>query len=102
MVSSAAPERRVVTSSSGETLTAIQLRDRAAAAARYVKTLRAQVVVFIGENSPAFPLSLFAAAGAAIPFLPLNYRLAADRLSELVERQGRVALISDVPSLGEL
>jgi acyl-CoA synthetase (AMP-forming)/AMP-acid ligase II len=44
----------------------------------------ARTVVFIGENGPAFPLALFAAAAAGIPFLPLNYRLAHEQLAAIV------------------
>jgi len=45
-------------------------------------------VVYVAESSPAFPVSLFASAWVGVPFVPLNYRLADDRLRALIERQG--------------
>jgi acyl-CoA synthetase (AMP-forming)/AMP-acid ligase II len=41
-------------------------------------------VAFFDVNGPAYSTVLFAAGFAGIPFCPLNYRLAQDRLAELV------------------
>jgi acyl-CoA synthetase (AMP-forming)/AMP-acid ligase II len=55
----------------------------------------ARTVIFIGENGPAFPLALFAAAAAGVPFLPLNYRLACEQLAAIAGRQDRPFIIAD-------
>ena len=41
-------------------------------------------VVYVGPSSPSLPVALFAAARAAVPFVPLNYRLSVDRLDALI------------------
>lgn len=58
---------------------------------------RAQVgrVVYAAESSPSLPVALFAAAAAGMPFVPVNYRLADDRLRTIVARQAPALLIAD-------
>jgi acyl-CoA synthetase (AMP-forming)/AMP-acid ligase II len=46
---------------------------------------RARNVALVDLNSEAVPIALFGAGLAGIPFAPLNYRLADDRLVELVD-----------------
>jgi acyl-CoA synthetase (AMP-forming)/AMP-acid ligase II len=41
-------------------------------------------LAYVGANSLAFPIGLFAAAAARVPFVPLNYRLATDQLHDLL------------------
>ena len=41
-------------------------------------------VVYIGPSAPSLPVALFAAARAGVPFIPLNYRLSAERLDALL------------------
>jgi acyl-CoA synthetase (AMP-forming)/AMP-acid ligase II len=82
-------------------LSGAQLRARAYAAAAHVRDLAVDTVVFMAENGPAFPLALFAAAGAGVPMLPLNYRLDHAHLVAAVEAQGRVLLISDDDTLSD-
>ena len=41
-------------------------------------------VAFVGLNGPALPALLMASAAAGIPFSPLNYRLSADGLDQLL------------------
>lgn len=43
-----------------------------------------RAVVHVSPTSPALPVAVFAAARAGVPFIPLNYRLSADRLDALV------------------
>jgi acyl-CoA synthetase (AMP-forming)/AMP-acid ligase II len=43
-------------------------------------------VAFLGQNSPLLPTLLFSAAGAGLPFAPLNYRLSAQMLRDLLGR----------------
>jgi acyl-CoA synthetase (AMP-forming)/AMP-acid ligase II len=61
-----------------------------AARARRIGTWAAQhscdYVVLVDENSLAVPLALFGAAIAGKPFVPVNYRLADDRLQAIVKR----------------
>ena len=38
-------------------------------------------VIYLGSNHLAYPVALFGAAGAGVPFIPLNYRLGADQLA---------------------
>ena len=52
-------------------------------------------VAFVGVNSPAVPALLFAAAGAGVPFAPLNYRLSAPALRELIARLDSPVLVTD-------
>ena len=51
-------------------------------------------VVLVDENSPAFPLGLFGAAIAGKPFVPLNYRLADDRLRSILERTSPATVVA--------
>ncbi|MFJ8105780.1 class I adenylate-forming enzyme family protein [Streptomyces sp. NPDC096132] len=43
-------------------------------------------VLYLGTNHLAHPVALFGAALAGIPFVPLNYRLSAAQLDELIDR----------------
>jgi acyl-CoA synthetase (AMP-forming)/AMP-acid ligase II len=51
-------------------------------------------VVLADENSLAVPLGLFGAAIAGKPFVPVNYRLADDRLRAIVERAAPALVIA--------
>ncbi|MEO3787557.1 fatty acid--CoA ligase family protein [Actinocorallia sp. B10E7] len=53
-----------------------------------------RTVVYIGENGPAFPVALFAAAAANVPFLPLNYRLTPEQVADVAARQDRPLVIA--------
>jgi acyl-CoA synthetase (AMP-forming)/AMP-acid ligase II len=55
-----------------------------AASARFLE-LGVPSVVYLGTNHVAFPVALFGAAGAGIPFVPLNYRLGPDQLAAQLE-----------------
>jgi len=71
------------------------LASRAAAAAGWIAGREPGRVVYLGLNSPAFPVALFAAAAAGRPFVPLNYRLPDADLRRLVERTTPCLLIAD-------
>jgi acyl-CoA synthetase (AMP-forming)/AMP-acid ligase II len=49
------------------------------ASARFVE-LGVPSVVYLGSNHIAYPVALFGAAGAGVPFIPLNYRLGPEQL----------------------
>ncbi|KAA9159596.1 AMP-binding protein [Amycolatopsis acidicola] len=55
----------------------------------------ASALVHLAENGPAFPVALFAAAIAGVPFVPLNYRLGAEQLSALLAEHPRAYVIAD-------
>jgi acyl-CoA synthetase (AMP-forming)/AMP-acid ligase II len=59
-------------------------------------------LAYVDTNSLAFPVGLFAAAGAGVPFVPLNYRLSTDQLHELLAPLGDVAVIASGPTGTEL
>jgi acyl-CoA synthetase (AMP-forming)/AMP-acid ligase II len=46
----------------------------------------ADALLYLDVNGPAFPVALFAAARAGVPLVPLNYRLGAEQLEELLSR----------------
>jgi acyl-CoA synthetase (AMP-forming)/AMP-acid ligase II len=87
-IASAVPERPLVGARDGA-LTAGGLLALAGGGAAVLREAGADAVGFIGTGGPAFPVSLFAASLAGIPFTPLNYRLAADQLTELAGGLGR-------------
>ncbi|GHB60317.1 AMP-dependent ligase [Streptomyces umbrinus] len=43
-------------------------------------------VLYLGTNHLAYPVALFGAALAGVPFVPLNYRLSAGQLTDLTAR----------------
>jgi acyl-CoA synthetase (AMP-forming)/AMP-acid ligase II len=52
-------------------------------------------LAFVGTNGVAFPVGVFAAAAAGVPFVPLNYRLSDDQLHDLVDRLDRPLVVAD-------
>jgi acyl-CoA synthetase (AMP-forming)/AMP-acid ligase II len=80
-------------------LTAQSLRDKAIAGAAVVKKSNARVLAFHGGNDSAFPIALFSAAYAGIPFLPLNYRLSVEQLTEILAKQDAPMLLSNDSTL---
>jgi acyl-CoA synthetase (AMP-forming)/AMP-acid ligase II len=93
---------RLALGTKADGITGEQLRDRAYAGAQHVLDSGAETVVFMGENGVAFPLALFAASGAGVPLLPLNYRLAHDQLTTALGNQGKALLITDDDSISHL
>ncbi|TXH05869.1 MAG: long-chain fatty acid--CoA ligase [Nevskiaceae bacterium] len=85
---------RVAVASGASRFTYAQLRERACAAAAAIKASGAQYVALLDVNSPAAPVAIFAAAYAGIPYVPLNYRLTAPEINELVERVAPAYLIT--------
>ncbi|MGO9456562.1 MAG: class I adenylate-forming enzyme family protein [Acidimicrobiales bacterium] len=55
-------------------------------------------VVYLGTNHLAYPVALFGAAGAGIPFVPVNYRLGDDQLAaQLEEHPGALVIHEGEP-----
>ena len=94
MASSAAPER-VVIGPRDEGVTAAALSRQASGGARRLLETGAGSVAFLGLSGPAFPSALFASAAAGLPFTPLNFRLAAGGLAELISRLDRPVVVVD-------
>ena len=82
-MAASAGDRTAVTAG-GRSLTAAELLRLAHAAAHRFRHYRA--VLYLGANHPAYPVALFGAAVAGVPFVPLNYRLGDEQLNELLAR----------------
>jgi acyl-CoA synthetase (AMP-forming)/AMP-acid ligase II len=85
IVADALPDRTAVGRQDGG-LTYAGLLERAQAAARDLRGRQAERLVAVDVNSEAVPVGLFAAAAAAIPYVPVNYRLADDQLAAILGR----------------
>jgi acyl-CoA synthetase (AMP-forming)/AMP-acid ligase II len=88
---------RVLIGSRGTGLTGAQLQARAQAGAAHVAALGADRLIYLGPNGPAFPVALFAATLAGVPFLPLNFRLGEEQLDEVLSRQVAPLVVTDQP-----
>lgn len=53
-------------------------------------------------NSETLPVLLFAAAFADLPFVPMNYRLADDKLRDVVARNAPALLVIDPPNIDRI
>jgi acyl-CoA synthetase (AMP-forming)/AMP-acid ligase II len=69
-----------------ERLTAAELLSAAWAGAEVAAG--ASALAYVGTNGLAFPIGLFAAAAAGVPFVPLNYRLSDEQLHDLLAPLG--------------
>lgn len=85
MAASTQPERIAVVC--GDTrLTTGELADLADRAASVIQGSGARHVAYVGVGGAHQPLLTFASARAAVPFTPINYRLSAAGIRELVDR----------------
>jgi len=82
-MAASAGDRPAVTAG-GRTLTTTELLRRAHAAARRFADRPA--VVYLGANHLTYPVALFGAALAGVPFVPMNYRLGPEQLATLRAR----------------
>ena len=55
----------------------------------------ASALAYVGTNGLAFPIGLFAAAAAGVPFVPLNYRLSDDQLHDLLAPLGDTLVVAE-------
>jgi len=88
---------RVLIGDRSDGLTGAALRDRAAAGARQVTAIGADRLLYLAPNGPAFPVALFAATLAGVPFLPVNYRLGDEQLAGIMSRQEKPLVVTDTP-----
>ncbi|WP_410051041.1 class I adenylate-forming enzyme family protein [Acidiferrimicrobium sp. IK] len=92
MAAEAAPDR-VAVGGLCDGLTYKQLYQHAGHAAEWLREDGAGRLVYADEASPALPIGLYACGWAGIPFVPVSYRLADDRLRALVEAQAPAVLL---------
>lgn len=71
-----------------------ELGTRSRRAGTYLADRPGDNVVLVDENSLAVPLGLFGAAISGKPFVPVNYRLADDRLRAIVERTSPCTVVA--------
>jgi fatty-acyl-CoA synthase len=100
------PDRIAVGSRKGG-LTYAGLLERAQRAARVVAATSAagapaERLAMLDLNSPVLPVLLFGAAFGGVPFVPINYRLADDRLRDLVARNAPAVMVVDPPVIERL
>jgi crotonobetainyl-CoA:carnitine CoA-transferase CaiB-like acyl-CoA transferase/acyl-CoA synthetase (AMP-forming)/AMP-acid ligase II len=72
-----------------------QLAAAAAGGGSVLAAAGARHAVFVGENGPALPVLAFAAGAAGAPLVPLNYRLAAGQIRELVGQLDEPVIVAD-------
>jgi acyl-CoA synthetase (AMP-forming)/AMP-acid ligase II len=101
MAADGLPDRIALGSRAGG-ITFAELGHRARRAGTILADMPGEQVVLIDENSPAVPIALFGAALAGKPFVPLNYRLADDRLCAIVERTTPAIVIARGDTAGRL
>lgn len=63
-----------------------ELAEQSARAAGVITVTGAQHVAYVGTGGVLQPLLIFAAAQAAVPYTPINYRLSAGGIRELIDR----------------
>ncbi|WP_134324986.1 class I adenylate-forming enzyme family protein [Cumulibacter soli] len=76
-------------------ITAADLQRSAQGGADEIRERGADSLVFLAPNGPAFVLAIFAAAYAGVPMIPLNYRLGAEAINELLSRHPGALLVSE-------
>lgn len=55
----------------------------------------AEGLVYCGTNDASFPIALFGAAYAGVPFIPLNYRLGDEQLAPLVQANAGSMIVAE-------
>jgi acyl-CoA synthetase (AMP-forming)/AMP-acid ligase II len=94
MAASTNPDRTAVVS--GEMrLTTNELSALADGGAGVIAASGACHVAYVGTGGAMLPLLLFSSARAGVAFTPLNYRLSADGLRELIERLPQPLVVAD-------
>jgi acyl-CoA synthetase (AMP-forming)/AMP-acid ligase II len=86
---------RLATGNRGNGLTYVDLDHTAAGGAALIRAAGAGSVAFLGGNGPVLPALMFAAARAAVPICPLNYRLSADQIAELIAQLDNPYVVVD-------
>lgn len=84
------PERILV-----DDLKLADLAEGAARAAVWFRSRDVRTVVHCATNGVAFPVAMYGAALAGVPFSPVNYRLADTALRSVVQRTAPAVVITD-------
>ena len=85
----------------GASISYQQLHAAAGAAAHDIRAAGATRAAMLDVNNLAVPVALFAAGWAGVPYVPINYRLAAEAIDALLARVQPAYLVTDaerVPS----
>ena len=94
MAASSDPDRTAVVSGDLR-LTTNELSALADGGAGVIAASGAQHVAYVGTGGAMLPLLLFSSARAGVAVTPLNYRLSADGLRELIDRLPTPLVIAD-------
>jgi acyl-CoA synthetase (AMP-forming)/AMP-acid ligase II len=94
MAASNDPDRTAI-GARDSSMTYMDLYRRAGSGALYLHDRNYETVAFLGANSSAFAVAVFAAAWAGVPISPINYRLASDQILSVLDRDERVLVIAD-------
>ncbi|WP_333892850.1 fatty acid--CoA ligase family protein [Mycolicibacterium gadium] len=98
MAASTNPDRRALVS--GEMrLTTAELSALADGGAGVIAAAGTSHVAYVGLGGAMLPLLLFSSARAGATFTPLNYRLSADGLRELIDRLPQPLVVADAEYL---
>ncbi len=92
---------RAAVTAEGDTLDFAGLAERSWAASARFTELGVPSVIYMGGNHVAYPVSLFGAAGAGVPFIPLNYRLGTEQLATQISAHPGAFVVygdGDVPT----
>jgi acyl-CoA synthetase (AMP-forming)/AMP-acid ligase II len=92
------PDRTAVVSGEMRLSTA-ELSALADGGAGVIASSGASHVAYVGLGGAMLPLLLFSAARAAVPVTPLNYRLSADGVRELIDRLPAPLVVADADYL---
>lgn len=104
MAAQAAPDRIAIGNLS-DGLTYERLYELSGRAARHIREAGHDRVLYTDVSTPMLPVAVFGAAWGGVPFVPLNYRLADDRLRMLIERKAPGILLhgpNDRDRIGEV
>ncbi|KUI47548.1 AMP-dependent synthetase [Mycobacterium sp. GA-1199] len=97
-MASSDPDRTAVVSG-GLRLTTGELSALADGGAGVIAESGASHVAYVGMGGAMLPLLLFSSARAGVPVTPLNYRLSADGLRELIDRLPQPLVVADAEYL---
>jgi len=88
---------RVIIGDRDDGLTPVALQRRAHAGAQLVRESSAKTLLYLAGNGPAFPIALFSASYAGVPFLPINFRLSQEQLADVLRRHPQGLVVTDDP-----
>jgi acyl-CoA synthetase (AMP-forming)/AMP-acid ligase II len=76
-------------------VSAVGLRTAAYRGAALLTESGATALLYVATNGSAFPVAMFAAAVAGVPFVPINYRLGESQLSSLLAQHAGAFVVAD-------